>query len=275
MPTIVATAGSRNANSYETHAEANAFFDERIPVTPPWVTSGGEAYLITACRMLDRLGTPGKTLIPERGGVPAYYRVRRQWTGEPATATQRLAWPRVGMFDANGNPLDVGVASVSQDASAATVTTDAPHRLATGEKAFLFGTGSTPAVDGEWAVTVVDETSFTIPTATTAAGEGGRMTVMPRELKDAQSELAGYLLKGDRTLENDVIAQGITSLRAGSVSLTFVDDLVQQPIPNAAYDLMPVGWLTEELFEPAQPASFEIASNASRRSLNGGGGRWL
>jgi hypothetical protein len=195
MPTIIATPAAANANSYETYAEANAYFADRIPITPPWVASGNEAYLITATRMLDMLARPFKTLVPQQGGVPAYYRVRRQWTGAPSTTTQRLAWPRAGMFDGNGNAID-------------------------------------PAA-------------------------------IPRELKDAESELAGYLLKADRTLENDVIAQGITSLRAGSVSLAFKDNLVQQAIPQAVYDILPVGWLTDELVVPALAAQFDVVSNAS------------
>jgi hypothetical protein len=205
MPTIIATPGAANANSYETHAEANAYFADRIPVTPPWVASGQEAFLITATRMLEAYARPRKVLVPEQGGVAAYYRVMPQWTGAPATATQRLAWPRVGMFDGNGNAID-------------------------------------PAV-------------------------------IPQELKDAESELAGYLKKADRTLENDVIAQGITSLRAGSVSLAFKENLVQQVIPPAVYALMPYGWLTDELVVPALAAQFDVASNASQ-PWPGGGEVW-
>lgn len=203
MPTIDATVGGANANSYETYDEANTYFDERIPIAPPWVTSGNEAYLLTATRMLDALAQPFKTLIPAQGGVPAYYRIRRQWTGQPASSTQRLAWPRIGMFDANGN-------AIASD-------------------------------------------------------------VIPQALKDAESELAGSLLKGDRQLDNDVIVQGLTSMRAGSVSLAFKDNIVAQPIPDMVYNLMPQSWLTDELYEPAEQSIFEVAS---RPSCRWPGGRW-
>jgi hypothetical protein len=43
--------------------------------------------------------------VPADGGIAAYYRVSRAWTGAPASATQRLSWPRTGMFDANGNAI--------------------------------------------------------------------------------------------------------------------------------------------------------------------------
>lgn len=187
MPTIIATVGGATSNSYATHAEANTYFDERLALNPPWVASGQEAALIMAARLLDALAQPFKTFFP--GNVP-YYRVRRQWTGTAASATQRLAWPRVGMYDHKG----AEIAS----------------------------------------------------------------TVIPQALKDAQSELAGQLLAEDRTLDNSVITQGLTSLRAGSVSLGFKNDILPQVIPDAVFNLMPVSWLTDELYLPANVAQFDV-----------------
>lgn len=194
MPTIDATVGGASANSYETYAEANVYFDGRIPLNPPWVASGLEAYLITATRLIDSCMSPIKTLIRGSDGV-AYYRVSRQWTGQPATSTQRLAWPRIGMFDANGNA----------------IPTDA----------------------------------------------------IPQALKDAESEFAGQLLKGDRSLDNDVIVQGLTSVRAGSVALTFKDQIMPQVMPDAVLNMMPDSWFTDELYVPAEQAILEVASRPS------------
>lgn len=190
-----ATVGGAAANSYETHAEANSYFTDRIPITPPWVASGEEAYLITATRLIDNCLSPVKTLIRGADGV-AYYRVSRTWTGLPASATQRLAWPRVGMFDKNGN----AIAS----------------------------------------------------------------TVIPQDLKDAESEFAGQLLAGDRSLDNSVIVQGLTSVRAGSVALTFKDSFMPQVMPDAALNMMPDSWFTDELYEPALSAQFDVVSAASQ-----------
>lgn len=262
MPTIVATVGAANANSYELYSEANTYFDGRIPIAPPWVTSGNEAYLLTATKILDALAQPFKVLIPAQGGVPAYYRIRRQWTGAPASSTQRLAWPRLGMQDMNGNALDVGIAAISIAAAAVVMTTE-PHRRTTGDEVFLLGTDSTPVLDGARTITVLSSTTFSVPVTTTVAGAAGRVTWIPQELKDAESELAGSLLKGDRTLDNDVIVQGLTSLRAGSVSLGFKDNIVPQVIPDYVYNMMPLSWLTDELYEPALQAFFEVASKAS------------
>lgn len=189
MPIIIATPGASNANSYETHAEANTYFDERLLLTPPWLASGEERVLIMATRVLDVTAQPGKTYITLPNGS-GYYRARRTWTGTPATATQRLAWPRTGMYDRNGNAIDPGV--------------------------------------------------------------------IPQELKDAESELAGQLLRADRTLDNDVIVQGLTSLRAGPVSLSFREGIMPQVLPDAVLNLMPPSWFTDEVISYPQNAEFEI-----------------
>lgn len=191
-PTIVATPGASNANSYETLIEAQAYFDTRLPVAGWDDADDQNVLLIMSTRVLDAIARPFKTLVPAQGGVAAYYRTRRQWTGAPASSTQKLAWPRTGMFDANGNAI--------------------------------------------------------------------LSTVIPQDLKDAESELAGYLGTADRTAENDVVAQGITSVRAGSVSLTFKDMIERRVLPDAVWDLMPASWFTDELIVPALQAQMDVVS---------------
>jgi hypothetical protein len=48
-------------------------------------------------------------------------------------------------------------------------------------------------------------------------------TVIPEEVKFAQFELARLLIAGERTAESEVAENGITYLRAGSVTLKFKD----------------------------------------------------
>ena len=199
MAVIDATVGGANANSFETHAEANAYFANRIPITPPWVASGEEAYLITATRLLCNLAQPYKTFFPAQGGSPAYYRVRRQWLGKASTATQRLAFPRIGMFDANGNAVDP--------------------------------------------------------------------TIVPQDIKDAESEFAGQLLAGDRSQDNSVIIQGLNSVKAGSVALGFNKDIIAQVIPDAVYNML-TPYLTDELFILANQAVFDVVSEDPTREAN-------
>lgn len=71
--------------------------------------------------------------------------------------------------------------------------------------------------------------------------------VIPQELKDATAEFAGQLGNTDRTLDSDIAVQGITSIKAGSVALTFKDMVQAQVLPDMVLNLMPVSWLTNEI----------------------------
>lgn len=195
MPTIISTPGAVDANSYETLAEANVYHDERIPLTPPWITSGDMPIraLITATRTLDSYAQPFKTYIPCSDTCPiGYFYTRRQWTGAPSSATQRLAWPRTGMFDRNGNAIPDNV--------------------------------------------------------------------IPQELKDAESELAGQFLRADLTLNSDIIDQKITSVKAGSVAVSFStpNRIDTKVIPDAVFNLMPPSWFTSEIITYAVSAEFDV-----------------
>ncbi len=108
MPlTVVATPGAANANSYLTLAEANTYFESRL-YSDAWDATVDDAVknkaIVMATRVLDytfiarkelKIGTDGK-----------FYTTSRGWAGLPSTDTQALAWPRIGMFDANGVAID-------------------------------------------------------------------------------------------------------------------------------------------------------------------------
>lgn len=192
-PTIIATAGVSNANSFATEAEVDAYFDARLPLPTPWVAgaAGNRAVIVQAARVLTVMGVSRRTLIrplQTKGLSSAYYYVSRAWQGTIATDTQSLAWPRLGLFD----------------------------RL----------------------------------------GRAVAASAVPQELKDAQAELAGQLYMADTTLNNDIAVQGITSIRAGSVALTFKDAIAAQVLPDAVVNLLVPSWLTDEAIEPALQAKF-------------------
>lgn len=195
MPTIIATPGAANANSFETLVEAQAYFDGRLPLAGWDNAADQNVLLIMGTRVLSAFARPFRTLVRPSNGQSAYYVTRRQWTGSPASSTQKLPWPRTGMYDSNGNAI-----------------------------------GS---------------------------------TVIPDDLKDALSELAGQLGTTDTTLDNPVIVQGITSLKAGSVALTFKDMIEQHVLPDMVWNLMPPSWFTDELIEPAMEAQFDVVSRGS------------
>lgn len=89
MPTINATAGSPNANSYLTVSDAQSYMGERLN-TSDWdnaSTDEQEAALISATRRLDQ----------------------EHWEGtrtDPDPADQALEWPRNNTEDQNGHVYD-------------------------------------------------------------------------------------------------------------------------------------------------------------------------
>lgn len=103
MATLVATPGAANANSYETLAEAQAYFDTRTTMLG-WDNADDQSVLLMmATRALDMMFVPHRRLVRYNG--VAYYITTPQWTGTPATATQALAWPRIGMKDRLGRDI--------------------------------------------------------------------------------------------------------------------------------------------------------------------------
>lgn len=76
-------------------------------------------------------------------------------------------------------------------------------------------------------------------------------SAIPTELKEAEFELAGQLQLSDRTLDNDIITQGITSIKAGTVALTFKDIVQAQVLPDMVINLMPPSWFTDEIISYA------------------------
>ena len=192
MATLVSTPGAANANSYLTLAEAAAYYETRSAV-PGWEDADDQSVLLMmATRVMDAMLRPHKVYVPAQNGSPAYYITYRAWTGAPSTTTQKLAWPRTGMYDANGNAI---------------------------------------AAD-----------------------------VIPQDLKDAVAELAGALGTSDSTVDNDVIVQGLTSVRAGSVSLTFKDMIEKHVMPDMVWNLLVPSWYSEVIETSTQAFFFAVAS---------------
>lgn len=105
-PTIVATPGTANANSYITVAEANAYFESRLPLDPVWDPTEAIAIprILTAARMLSNIFAGSRRLITPKSGDP-YYLIGFKWTGLPTDAIQVMDWPRTGMLDRLGREI--------------------------------------------------------------------------------------------------------------------------------------------------------------------------
>jgi hypothetical protein len=99
MPTIIATPGATNANSYVTVPEADAYNDSR-PHADVWEnteTLDKARALLLATRLLE---------------------TRITWKGAPATTVQALQWPRRGLVNRVG--VEVSPATIPVDLKDAT-----------------------------------------------------------------------------------------------------------------------------------------------------------
>jgi len=84
--------------------------------------------------------------------------------------------------------------------------------------------------------------------------------VFPQELKDADAELAFQLYSKDSTLDNQVAVKGITSIKAGSVALTFDTKgmVATKILPDAVRFMIPSSWLTDVVYDYLTEADFEV-----------------
>lgn len=78
-------------------------------------------------------------------------------------------------------------------------------------------------------------------------------TVIPQDLKNAVAELAGALGTKDLLLDNDIAVQGITGVKAGSVSVSFSDAtmLTSKALPDSVLMMLVPSWYTDEGVESA------------------------
>jgi hypothetical protein len=65
---------------------------------------------------------------------------------------------------------------------------------------------------------------------------------IPERIKWATAELASNLLVTNRTADSDVETQGISSLSAGPISLSFKDNVKAKVIPDYVRSLIPSWW---------------------------------
>lgn len=67
----------------------------------------------------------------------------------------------------------------STNANPSVVTTAAAHGMATGDTVQIAGHATNIAINGQWTVTVLSTTTFSVPVAGVGAGTGGSMTKQP------------------------------------------------------------------------------------------------
>lgn len=67
-------------------------------------------------------------------------------------------------------------------------------------------------------------------------------TVIPTELQQATAEFARQLVVSDRASDSDIETQRITSVKAGSVAVTFALGVTSRVVPDAVFLLIPSWW---------------------------------
>lgn len=89
-----------------------------------------------------------------------------------------------------------------------------------------------------------------------ATGYALASDVLPPQLKDAICEIAIAMLVSDILADNDVAVQGITSISAGPVSLSFKDTIEARGLPATALALLPSSWKCEDKVDENSSSSF-------------------
>ena len=67
---------------------------------------------------------------------------------------------------------------------------------------------------------------------------------VPEEVKDAEAEFARQLLVANRGQDNEIEAQGISSIKAGSVFLQFTASQYNKVCPDLVYMMIPSAWFS-------------------------------
>lgn len=65
---------------------------------------------------------------------------------------------------------------------------------------------------------------------------------IPQQVQWACAEYARQLLMTERTSDSDVETQGVRSIKAGSVQITFRDNVMAKPVPDIVARMIPFHW---------------------------------
>lgn len=113
-----------------------------------------------------------RPVVPTANGAPPW---QDDWLDTDTfqfTVGNRDAQPTSGTF-----PFGVlaGTITANSVANPTVVTTSGAHNLTNGDKVLIFGSNSTPSIDGLYTATVTDGTHFTLPVNVTVAGTAGQV----------------------------------------------------------------------------------------------------
>ena len=275
-PTIIATPGAVDANSFGTLAEAEIYHNTQYHLEAPWPSDVSATAAIGS-------GTNGiVTITVDAVGVG----------GNLYTVTVVLAVGNNQPLSAAlvGTDLTVtlgtGVAGLTDPAKNTAVLVAAAIEALAGLSAKASGTGATVIpvtatilftgglsydtiksqaliMATQWITALVGWTGYETTTTQRLPWPRETMllrneqdyvldTVVPEEVKAAQFELARLLISADRTSESGVYAQGISFMRAGPISLMFRDKSTPPPVlPDIVTDLLVPSWVDSVKGQPS------------------------
>jgi len=269
IPVIVATPGAVNANSFGTRAEADIYHDTQLHPDAPWPSSVSATAVLgsgtngTVTISVDAVGTEGNAYtVSAAAAVGANAALSGTLVGTVLTLT--LGTTAVaGVLDPAKNTAILvsaiihaltGISASYSGTGAASIPVTA-SKLFTGGSYFEEIKNPALIMAAQQMTALIMWTGYT--TSSTQSLPWPRVgmvqrnywasisdNTIPIELKIAQFELARLLYYSDRTAESDVEAQGISSLKAGPVSLVFKESESSSGIiPDNILNLLVPSWI--------------------------------
>ena len=269
-PTIIATVGASNANSFGTRAEADSYFDTVLHSSVAWpvnvsaTTTIGSGTNGVVTTIVDTLGTEGNSYtISVVAGVGLNIALSAVLVGTAITVT--LGTDGTGALDSTKNTAILVASAISAltGITASASGTGATIIPVTALTAFTGGsyveeTKNPALIMAQQQMTAliiwtgfITNTSQKLPWPRTGMWQRDELVyidedTIPDEVKWVQFELARLLIAKDRTEEFDIDANGITHLRAGPVTMKFKEGFNPGPsiIPASIYNLLVPSWYT-------------------------------
>lgn len=97
----------------------------------------------------------------------------------PQAYVERFAIATASTPTLGGDVVPPVTVTSSTSANPSVVTTAAAHGMATGDTVQIAGHATNTGLNGQWTVTVITTTTFSVPVAGTGAGTGGTATKQP------------------------------------------------------------------------------------------------
>jgi hypothetical protein len=267
VPTIIATPGAVDANSYATRSEADAYHDTRLHATD-WpanvsataaIGAGANGVVTTT---VDAPGTEGNDwTIEVVAGVGLNVAMTAALVGTDITVT--LGTDGAGAADATKNTAVLVAAAIAALSGVAAVAsgTGATVIPVTAETPFTGGSyvEETKNVALIMATRVLDSMYIWAGYASSATQalqwprsgvldarrvQNVAVDVIPQELKNATAELARLLIASDTTVQSGTAGGAISSITAGPVSISYSSGVVisVDVVPGSTFNLLPSWW---------------------------------